>query len=459
MSRKFPVSKLTLALLTIAAAPLSQAAGLDRSGQDITGFFNEGTYAEIDYAYISTDITGHDNGYKAPGSNAEVGISKTKEEYVQGNAINNITDDAYTFMRYGVKADVNDNISIGVFYDEPWGAEVRHSGDNNFVSKADQQVGLPLPTPANPDNVVPIPMPSINPSVGTPGYDNASNVNVFTETWTGLIGFKSNGFQVYGGPVLQKAEAEVHLRGNAYGPLTGYDAVVNSDTAMGWVAGVAYSKPEIALNAALTYRSEIEHETPIAETMPALDNALIQGAIRREGYTGPLSSTATTDTTVTTPKSVNFNFQTGLSQEYQLLGTLDVRWVPWSDFQIVPPLYNAFSKVAEPNGLPLIDYDKDQWQVDVGLAKRFNEKLAGTVVVGWDSGAGNPVSSLGPIDGYWSLGGGVKYNVTPEWAISAGGKYLKFGDATAKLPNGYIVGDFQDNDGYAAGVKLSYQSK
>lgn len=457
MLHKFPISKITLALFTLSAASLTQAAGLDRSGQDIKGFFNEGTYAEVNYAYISTDITGHDNGFKDPASGASIAISKTEGQYVEGNSIDNMTDDPYTFMRYGVKADVNDYISIGVFYDEPWGAEVRHSGDNNFISDVDQVVALP--SPFEPDAIIPLDITSLDSKVGSEDYDHASNVDVFTETWTGLIGVKSNGFQVYGGPVLQKADAEVHLRGNAYGPLTGYDGIVNSDMATGWVAGVAYSKPEIALNAALTYRSEIEHEAPMAETMPALDNQLIQGAIRRSGYEGPLSTTATTDASVTTPESVNLNFQTGLSEEHQLLGTVDVRWVPWSDFTIVPPLYNAFSKVAVEGGLPLLNYEKDQWKVDVGLAKRFNEKLAGSVVVGWDSGAGNPVTSLGPIEGYWSFGGGLKYNVTPEWAIAAGGKYLKFGDATAKLPNGYIVGKFEDNDGYIAGVQLSYQSQ
>lgn len=455
ISRKFPISKLSLALFTLTAASLSQAAGLDRSGQDIKGFFNDGTYAEMDYAFIHTDVTGHDNAHKKPGTDIGIAISQKESEYVKGNAINNITDDDYTFMRYGVKTDVSDNVSIGVFYDEPWGAEVRHIGNNNFISTPEQAVALPVG-----DNILTLPMSDINPSVGTDGYDHQTNVRVFTETWTGLIGYKANGFQVFGGPVLQKAEAEVHLRGNAYGPLTGYDAVVNNDTAMGWAAGVAYSKPEIALNAALTYRSEIEHEAPIGETMPALGSPLIQGVVRQKtGYTGPISSTATTDTKVTTPKSVNLNIQTGLSQKYQLLGTLDVRWVPWSDFSIVPPMYNAFSKVAEPDGLPLLDYEKDQWKVDVGLAKRFNDKLAGSVVVGWDSGAGDPATSLGPVEGFWSLGGGIKYNVTPEWAISAGGKYLKFGDARAVLPNGNTVGKFEDNDGYIAGVKLSYQSQ
>ena len=150
-----------------------------------------------------------------------------------------------------------------------------------------------------------------------------------------------------------------------------------------------------------------------------------------------------------------------------MLGTLDVRWVPWSDFSIVPPFYNAYSKAARDEGvplesakgLPLLSYEKDQWKVDVGLAKRFNEKLAGSVVVGYDSGAGDPVSSLGTIEGFYSIGGGVKYNVTPEWAVSVGGKYLKFGDATGQLPNGSIVSKAEDNDGYIAGVKLSYQSR
>ena len=32
-----------------------------------------------------------------------------------------------------------------------------------------------------------------------------------------------------------------------------------------------------------------------------------------------------------------------------------------------------------------------------------------------------------------------------------------FGDAKAKLPDGSIVGDFQDNDGWVYGVRLSYQ--
>ncbi|MGP5337853.1 OmpP1/FadL family transporter [Psychrobacter maritimus] len=450
VSQKFPISKLTLALITLSAASLTQAAGLDRSGQDIKGFFNPGTYAEVDFAYIDTKVSAHDN------AGNKFGITNTEAEYVKGKSTGNATDDTYSFMRYGVKTDVNDNISIGVFYDEPFGAEVEYKGDSNFVSKVGEET---LITPKF--NGIGDKNEIINSAILDPDYNKNTKVSVHTETWTGLVGYKSNGFQVFGGPVMQKAKADVHLRGKAYGPLTGYDANVNADTDYGWVAGLAYSKPEIALNAALTYRSEIEHKTDIAERVPLLDSKykdLVLSQIPGSaGY--DIQANATTEATVTTPESVNLNIQTGLSEKYQLLGTLDVRWVPWSDFSIVPPLYNVFSKAAVPEGLPLLSYEKDQWKVDVGLAKRFNEKLAGSVVLGYDSGAGDPVSSLGTIEGFYSIGGGIKYNVTPEWAVSVGGKYLKFGDATGQLPNGSIVSKAEDNDGYIAGVKISYQSQ
>ena len=461
MRATFHVKNLTLAIAALSVASMSHAAGLDRSGQEIKGFFNPGTYAEVDFAYIDTKVSAYDNAgaiRTSPTTEIRNGITSTEAAYEKGVSTGNATPDAYTFMRYGVKTDVNEKISVGVFYDEPFGAEVEYSGDNTFVSKVGK------PTIADSATGTSVPNEVINSSVKDPNYNKNTNVSVHTESWTGLLGYKSNGFQVYGGPVIQKAKADVHLRGQAYGPLTGYDANVNKDTDYGWVAGIAYSKPEIALNAALTYRSEIEHKTSIAERVPLLGSPLRNIALGKLGidpnsaFGQSIGEYATTDATVTTPESVNLNIQTGLSEKYQLLGTLDVRWVPWSDFSIVPPFYNAYSKAAEPDGLPLLSYDKDQWKVDVGLAKRFNEKLAGSVVVGYDSGAGNPVSSLGTIEGYYSIGGGVKYNVTPEWAVSVGGKYLKFGDATGALPNGSIVSKAEDNDGYIAGVKLSYQS-
>ena len=255
------------------------------------------------------------------------------------------------------------------------------------------------------------------------------------------------------------------LRGTAYEVANGYTTNINADQDYGWIAGVAYSKPEIALQAALTYRSEIEHNANAFESYPLAPR--VGGSIPPVAG-GPFvfPSTRDGDIEITTPKSVNFDFQTGINPT--MLATAKVRLVPWSDFAITPGLYNGFSQVLATlpagagipaEGLDLVSYDKDQWQVELGLAKRLAPKFAVSGTVGWDSGAGNPVTSLGPIEGYYSAGLGAKYNLTDNWAISAGGKYLWFGDAEGQIPSKVIVSDFEDNDGFALGVKLSYQAK
>ncbi|WP_198329723.1 MULTISPECIES: OmpP1/FadL family transporter [Psychrobacter] len=396
MRANFHLKTLTVAVAALSIASVASAAGLDRSGQDITAFLQDGTYAEAVYTYIDADVTGEDES---------------------GNKIDDIAED-YDFFRYGVKADINETFSIGILYDEPFGAAADYSGKNDFVSHE--------------------PNPNFGGLIQPNGEE--TNVEVRTESITGILGAKlgmNKEFQVYGGPVAQRVKADVKLRGKAYGLADGYTTHISADQDYGWLAGVAYSKPEIALQAALTYRSEIDHTLPISESFPAL--AFQQKNPNRAGKID-----------ITTPESVNFDFQTGINPT--MLATAKVRWVPWSDFAIVPPLYN------EASNLSLVSYDEDQWQVELGLAKRMTPALAVTGTVGWDSGAGNPVTSLGPIEGYYSAGLGAKYNVTENWAVSAGGKYLWFGDAEGQIPNKNIVSDFEDNDGFALGMKLSYQA-
>ena len=112
---------------------------------------------------------------------------------------------------------------------------------------------------------------------------------------------------------------------------------MSPDTAYGWMAGVAYSKPEIALKAALTYRSEIKHDTRMAEHLPL--------AAAASG--GKIAIDETSNITVETPRSVNLDFQTGLNPTTLL--TAKLRWVPWSDFAIVPSLDYIFLMVLYGN--------------------------------------------------------------------------------------------------------------
>ena len=502
----FKISSLALAVATLSTVSIANAAGLDRSTQPSWAFTEQGTFAYVEHVTIDPKIEGKDN------QNAFA----TKDNYQEGRNVPDMADD-YQFLNFGAKADVNDTISVGAFFDQPWGADVEFSGDNNFVGAPTsivngiyaqaaaglQNAGIALPVTnatelqtaistiqnqvtagqarldaantqlaraqaalaANPA-LAPVLTPQITAlqqgiAAGTTQVEagtqavktlstaqaasqnlskvtGATNVSISSQNFTGLLGVKlgeKKNIQIYGGPTIQRLEGDVHLRGNAYKTASGYDANITRDTAYGWMAGIAYLKPEIALKAALTYRSEIDHDVNMTENLPALGAAGV----------------GTNEITITTPKSVNLDFQTGINPTTLL--TAKARWVPWSDFAIKPKIYGSAS------GLNLVSYDDDAWTAEVGLGKKLSPQLAISGAVGYDSGAGNPTTSLGPVEGNWNVGLGAKYNLTPEWAISGGVKYLMFGDAKAKLPDGSIVGDFQDNDGWVYGVRLSYQKK
>nr|WP_144917439.1 outer membrane protein transport protein [Moraxella osloensis] len=502
----FKISSLALAVATLSTVSIANAAGLDRSTQPSWAFTEEGTFAYVEHITIDPTIEGKDNA----------NVATTDANFTAGRNVPDMADD-YQFLNFGAKADVNDTISVGAFFDQPWGADVEFSGDNNFVGAPTsivngiyaqaaaglQSAGIALPVTnatelqtaistiqnqvtagqarldaantqlataqaalaANPA-LAPVLTPQItalqqgiaagttqvaagNQAVKTLStaqaasqnlsqVTGATNASISSQNFTGLLGVKlgeKKNIQIYGGPTIQRLEGDVHLRGNAYKTASGYDANITRDTAYGWMAGIAYLKPEIALKAALTYRSEIDHDVNMTENLPAL------------GATG----VGTNEITITTPKSVNLDFQTGINPTTLL--TAKARWVPWSDFAIKPKIYGSAS------GLNLISYDDDAWTAEVGLGKKLSPQLAISGAVGYDSGAGNPITSLGPVEGNWNVGLGAKYNLTPEWAISGGVKYLMFGDAKAKLPDGSIVGDFQDNDGWVYGLRLSYQKK
>lgn len=474
----FKISSLALAVATLSTVSIANAAGLDRSTQPSWAFTEQGTFAYVEHIAIDPKVEGKDNK----------NVATTDANFTAGRNVPDMADD-YHFLNFGAKADVNDTISVGAFFDQPWAADVEFSGDNNFVgtptaiiasntatvysgatqllqainpnatavtSAADytnavntvqntinylNSVGQTTQATALADGLTALQTGAAKASFVNNNLSQvtgATNVSISSQNFTGLLGVKlgeKKNIQIYGGPTIQRLEGDVHLRGNAYKTASGYDANITRDTAYGWMAGIAYLKPEIALKAALTYRSEIDHDVTLTENFPALGAAGV----------------GTNEITITTPKSVNLDFQTGINPTTLL--TAKARWVPWSDFAIKPTIYGSAS------GLNLVSYDDDAWTAEVGLGKKLSPQLAISGAVGYDSGAGNPITSLGPVEGNWNVGLGAKYNLTPEWAISGGVKYLMFGDAKANLPDGDIVGDFQDNDGWVYGVRLSYQKK
>lgn len=389
---------LTSAII-LAAFPAAGAfaAAMDRSGQSISAFLQPGNYAEAGITVLDPSLSGKDTS---------------------GNSVSDMAGD-YQFANAAVKVQLNDHYSLGLIYDQPFGADAEYSGVNDFT----------LP-----------------PFGGT-------TVEVKSQNLALILGFQpTQNWNFYAGPVYQTLEGHVSLRGAAYGGAVGfgsYDGNFSEESGIGWLAGFAYQIPEIALKTSLTYRSEIDHDFNAHETIGfGTINPTTQPTF------SPYYATAG-KTTITTPQSVNLDFQTGIMAN--TVAFANVRWVNWGGFAIQP---HQFAELAQKNlgkKINLVDYSDDQWSANVGVGRKLNDKWAGNVSVGWDSGAGNPVTTLGPYEGYWNVGLGAQYSPAPNYFIAGGVKYLWLGDATAKTALNNNVGTFSDNNAIAYGLKIGYK--
>ncbi|WP_291374015.1 OmpP1/FadL family transporter [Acinetobacter sp. UBA6720] len=369
-------------LLSLIPTTSVFAAGLDRSGQSILPFLQSGNYAEASFSVLDPNVSG-----------------KEESNHI---SVADMADDYY-FPSAALKIQATEHFSFGLLYDQPYGADSQYSSAAGAFGNGKE----------------------------------GTSVKVRTNNLSLIFGYQpTENWNLYAGPVYQTVKGNVSLRGSAYSLLSGYDINLEEDDAFGWLAGAAYQIPEIALKAAVTYRSEIKHELDTTETFGS-------GAVVR-----PQSVTE-----VVTPQSVNLDFQTGIAKD--TLAFANIRWVHWDQFA-VSPTYLAAATSARGKKQNLIDYSDDQISATVGVGHKFTSKWSGSASVGWDSGAGNPVTTLGPVEGFWSVGLGGQYSPAENYFVQAGVKYFWLGDAKAQT-GGNVVGDFSNNDAIAYGLKFGYK--
>ena len=380
------------------------AAALDRSGQSVSAFLQPGNYFEAGISVLDPTVKGQ--------STAATGSQ-------------NISDMGgdYQFYNAALKLQLTDYLSFGLIYDQPFGADAEYHDSTLFTNAAGN-----------------------------------TKVEVDTQNISMLFGVQPiKNVNLYAGGVYQTVKGGVQLRGAGYGGINafgGYNADIPEDSAAGWLAGAAYQIPEIALKASVTYRSEIKHKVNIDESSA--------GA----GPIAAILNNATGSTDITTPQSVNLDLQTGIMAN--TVAFANVRWVNWKDFAIRPYAFGIASNIAgasptinKPNGFDLVAYTDDQWSINTGIGRKLNDQWAGNVSVGYDTGAGDPVSTLGPTEGYWNVGLGVQYSPTPATFISGGVKYFWLGDAKAQSAAQFntdaYLADFTDNNAIAYGLKMGYR--
>lgn len=392
------------------------ASALEQTGQSILPFLEQGNYAEVGLFAVDASVSG---------------VIKDRTDIVRNNENRNTGDVAQStqFYNAALKLQLNDQFSFGILYDQPYGADVSYPlRANNTYS----------------DNDI---------------SREGTSVKVETQSLSMVLGYTLfQNFQIYGGPVYQEVKADVSFRGDAYTQAyNGYNAKFNRESDVGWLAGLSYQIPEIALKAAITYRSKIKYDIQVDED--------ILGQ--------PLQLVAPTTTHLETPQSINIDFQTGISAN--TLAYTSLRWVNWKKFESRPPQFGAISEILTTEatggkytkGFNLDSYQKDQYSVTLGLGRQLTEKWSGSTEISWDSGTGNPASTLGPIDGSWSFGLAAQFNPASNYFIAVGVKYYWLGDATSEDGTYYLPiegikpfaeqADFKDNHAIAYGLKFGYR--
>ena len=404
----------TAMILATLPATGAFAAALDRSGQSMSAFFQPGNYFEAGISVLDPTVKGKST--TATGS----------------QSISDMGDD-YTFYNAALKLQLTDYLSFGLIYDQPFGADAEYHDSTLFTNAAGN-----------------------------------TKVEFDTQNISMLFGVQPiKNVNLYAGGVYQTVKGGVQLRGAGYGGINafgGYNADISEDSAAGWLVGAAYQIPEIALKAAVTYRSEIKHKVNVDESsVGAIAPGSLAPILNNPAVIG---KPATGSTDITTPQSVNLDLQTGIMAN--TVAFANVRWVNWKDFAIRPYAFGIASNIAgasptinKPNGFDLVAYTDDQWSINTGIGRKLNDQWAGNVSVGYDTGAGDPVSTLGPTEGYWNVGLGVQYSPTPATFISGGVKYFWLGDAKAQAASQFntdaYLADFTDNNAIAYGLKMGYR--
>lgn len=341
-----------------------------------------------------------------PGRVAELGYAYVKPDITGndaalfGGASTGNVADSYSVPSLSYKQDFTANISGAIIIDTP--------------------LGLDLAWP-------------LGRSVALGG----TNASVDTTAVTGVLRYKNDsGFGVHAGLRYQNAEAELELDGAAFGPLAGYAADFSRDGAVGWLAGISWEKPEIAARVSLTYNSHITHDFGTTES--GLPIPFLNGR---------------SSTEVTTPRSWNLEFQTGVAPDTLVYGS--VRWVKWSEFLVEPAGYTEFFDIVGAPVVSLVDLE-DTTTYTLGVGRKFTDSWSGLASILYETGADGLVSPLAPYSGRKGVTLGAVYT-QDNVKVTGGVSYIRLGDADTRpeLPGGGGSAVMRDNNAVAVGLKLS----
>lgn len=360
--------KMAVGCTALVMGSAVQAGGLDRTGQSLDPLFAKGNVLMVDAYRTRPHIKGTD---------------------ILGRSTGQVAGE-YSQWGFAYKQDLSAQTSMLIMLSQPFGLDIHYG-------------------------------PQHSPLLG------GTTSRVSTHELMGALRHRWNdNWAVHGGLRLQRSEGHVGFTGLAFGAASGYRVDFRPSTEPGYLLGLSYERPDIALRIAATYYSAVHHKMSTHENLlPAL----------------------TTSTSSTSPQSVNLDFQVGISPSTLAFG--QIRWTQWSRFKLSPHLFAMAT-----NGASLADME-DTTTLSLGLGQKLSSQWGGFIAVSYDRKTEtSALSALRPSNGRVGYTLGVNYkdkafDITP-WI-----SYQRLGAADIFLAS-QRIGSFGQSSALAAGIKLGY---
>ena len=192
------------------------------------------------------------------------------------------------------------------------------------------------------------------------------------------------------------------------------DLVTTPDSGIGFVAGVSYEMPEIALKVLLTQAPGIDIVVP---------------------------TTVVGSGTVSQPSFTTLEFETGIANNTLMFGSIHQG--------------EHASAQVKLNGIGAISSFTDGEKYNIGVGRKFSEKLSGSFSYTTEEGSSaTGTSLLSPTNGTDTYSIGVNY-VSESVDVAFGYAMSSFGDKA--VTTAYGTGNFTNNDATTTGLRVKFK--
>ncbi len=368
------------------------AGGFDSSGRPFDIIFGDQSALELSVSYLS------------PSVNLDVSRNIGNGANLPATTIANIVDE-YTEPRVALRLRVNDQVNCAAQIERPFRFKTTYEDDVlSYQSDSNQSSQVSAP---------------IDSEYTSKSISLACSISYDIYHGSGM--FKHSVFSIIGGPKRQRIDGSFSsdLTNQNMGRSDNYIASLNGSSEWGYLFGLAYEIPEIALRASLFFHNEIHHDLTGTVTAPLPD------------FSGVVTETAEAKTL--TPKAINFRLQSGITENW--LAFMELRWGDWSSLEELQVEAGNLSG-------DLILFKNDTLNYKFGLGVKLSERLSlgGYFESYFDI---NPPKTPIGVDGT-----NLRNPQAERYSLAFGGKYLLFKNLTMALGGSYYYiaqGRFSDN--------------